>query len=104
MLSSPRSACTPTRFNSEGRCALDEPQVSPTKNVERRQCFTRIGVCVMKPFGPEILVVTGDLRPVVREDQSHAPSPHQIGVSQMLQHLDDGPLVGSFRECAVEWA
>src|SRR5678816_4651941 len=53
----------------------------------------------MKPFGPEILVVTSDLRPLMRQDQSHAPSPHQIGISQVLQHLDDGPLVGAFR-CA----
>ena len=44
----------------------------------------RIGLRVVQAVGPEILVVAGDGRPVMREDQPDSPTPHQVGIREVL--------------------
>src|SRR5262245_58680822 len=57
------------------RGALDQVEIAAAQNAERRHRLARIGLRPAQLLGPEILVVTGDRRTVLRQDQPHAPAP-----------------------------
>ncbi len=60
------------------RRALDQFEIVATQHAERLQRIGGIGFGVMQPIGPEVLVVAGDRRSILREGQPHAPSPHHF--------------------------
>jgi len=76
------------------RGAFDQSEVAAAQHRERRQRFLRIAVFILQARGPQVLVEARDGRTVVREDQAQAPSPHQIRIGQVLQHLRDRPFGG----------
>ena len=78
-----------------GRRALEELQIRPPEHPERLERLGRIGVGIVQSLRPEILIVAGDRRPVLRQDQSHPPGPDDVGVGEVLEHRRDGPLAGA---------
>ena len=84
-----------------GRGALDQPQVVAPQHAQRLERLAGIRVGVVQPLGPQILVVAGDRRPILREDQPHPPSPHHVGIGQVPQHLRDRPLAGRLRRAQL---
>lgn len=43
-------------------------------------------------LGPQVLVVAGKGRAVLRQDQAQAPAADQVRVGEVLKHLRDRPL------------
>ena len=74
------------------RRARDEAQVPPAQDAERLERLGRVGLVVVEVVGPLILVVAGNHRPILRQDEAHAPRPHHLGVGQVPEHLRDRPL------------
>ncbi len=75
-----------TRQKSQVRLAQDG------EVVER---LSRVRGIVSQPLGPEVLVVSGQLRPVLSEHHPNPVSPDQVGIGEVLQDLGDRPLAGS---------
>src|SRR6266853_4125019 len=51
----------------------------------------------MQALCPQVLVVPGQPRSILREDQAYTPGPDKFRVSEMLQDLTDRPLPRLFR-------
>ena len=77
-----------------GRGALEKAQVAAPQDAKCIERLDRIGVEIVQAIGPEILVVAGDRRPVLRQDQSHPPGPDDVRVGKMLEHRGDRPFSG----------
>ena len=92
-LSSPRSACSPTRARSSGvrrsqrrtfaRGALRTARAPRA----RRRRRSRAGP-------PQILIVAGNRRPIVRQYHPQPEAADEIGVCQVLNHLTNRPFSG----------
>src|SRR5688572_21561915 len=76
--------------------ALEQSEMALSQSGELVQRFLGIRGIVSQPRGPQILVVSGDRRTIVRQDHAQAPSPHDFGVGKMTQYLPDGPFVRGF--------
>ena len=79
------------------RCAIDQLQVGAAKQREYRHRLVRIGVRIVQPIGPQILVITDDLGAILRENHPQSPAPHEVRISQVLKHVNDGPLARLLR-------
>jgi hypothetical protein len=51
----------------------------------------------VKALGPQVLVVAGQRRAILREHEADAVAPHEIGVGQVLDDLADRPLARRLR-------
>jgi dienelactone hydrolase len=73
---------TPTRARSWGSGALDQSEVVAAQHRERLEDSLGSAFAV-EPLGPEILIESGNWRPILREDQPHPPSPHHLRVGEV---------------------
>ena len=76
------------------RGALEQPEIRRPERAELLQRAGQIAVTVAETVRPEILIITLQNRPLVREDHPVAEGPDQLGVGQVLDHLEHGPLAG----------
>jgi hypothetical protein len=68
------------------------PQQAEIRAPQDRELIQRLvdrRVVVVKALRPQVLVVAGERRTVLREHHADAVSPHQIRVGQMLHDLAD---------------
>src|SRR5712692_9086034 len=78
-----------------GGCrAPEEAQVRLAERGEVVESGRDVALLVAEARRPEILVVPGQLRRLVREDHAEAERPHELGVGQVLNDLPHGPLPG----------
>ena len=90
-LSSPRSAWTPTRSRSDSGTLRQEPQVRASHRLEVGQRGFERRLVVAQPHRPGVLVVPGDHRTVVGEDQPQPPAADQFAVGQVLRDHGNRP-------------
>ena len=69
--------------------SFEKAKVRAPQDAEAFDLFGGIGLAIAQPIRPQILIVSGQLRPVVRQHEPHPVAPHEIGVGQMLQYLAD---------------
>lgn len=72
--------------------AFQQPQVRPPQHLEISQRLPGIDDIVPKSLGPQILVIPGERRPVVRQNHSEPEAPDKLGIGEMLKHVADRPL------------
>jgi len=63
--------------------ARQQSQIRPAKHAEILQRSIGIGFVVTKPLGPQVLVVAGQLRAVMRQHHPKPITPDELGIGQM---------------------
>src|SRR5918994_4958294 len=81
--------------------ALEEPQVPLPQHDENRERLTWIALVIMQAIRPQVLIVAGQRRPIVREDEARPPRPDQLGIGEVVEDLPDRPFARTFRLAQV---
>src|SRR3954464_1670164 len=80
------------------RCQLlPEVQIGGSKCSELIRGERERYVAIATLSSPAVLIIGLELRPLLGEHHSGPEACDQIAVPQMLNHVDDGPFLGSFR-------
>ena len=58
---------------------------------------------IAKSIRPQVLVVTGERRPVLRQNQADAESPYELGIRKVLHDIANRPFAGRFWRCDDLW-
>ena len=79
------------------RRALEQREIGAAHDREEIQGLSRICIRIVQPGRPRILVVAGERRAILCERQAQPPGPDELGISEVLQHLDHRPLAVCLR-------
>ena len=71
-----------------------DAQVGPADRLELLESVSEVDIRIMQSPRPEILVVAGQRRPVVRQNHAQPETADELGVSKVLDHVANRPLAG----------
>ena len=75
----------------------EQPEIRSAEHREAIQGLVDRQFVVVQALGPQVLVVAGQRRAILREHEADAVAPHEIGVGQMLDDLAHRPLARRLR-------
>src|SRR2546421_8094481 len=82
----------PDTFQVGAGRAFEQTQVRAPNDGKQLDRLRRIRLLVVESLCPEVLVVAGERRSILREHQPEPPRANHFGIGKMLQYLDDRPL------------
>ena len=74
-------------FEIVRRCARQQPQIPAAQHFELFQRLANARVGVPESLGPQVLIVAGQRRAILREHHSQPPAPYEFRVCEVLQHV-----------------
>jgi hypothetical protein len=74
------------------RCSLQQSEIGSSQQAELFQSLFGVGVFIVEPYRPQILVVSHQLRTILCQCHAQAKAPDELGIRKMLKNVAHGPL------------